>query len=349
MESFRVTAPSRADLAGGTLDIWPLYCMTGSAKTINIALDLCASATFEIGPSPSFVCDVVAGAGQPVTLREPLSLENTRGLAAPYRFPVAVITHYLLQKPELPAKHVRISLDTSVPPQSGLGGSSTLCVAIARGLARVFGDFVELGWQFKMLEWVRDVEASYLGMLTGNQDYLAALFGGVNCYLSTIGHIEKIPYADDVFNGFAERALILFSGEMHHSGASNWEIIKSAIERNPDTLSGISAIAKIADQLDAELQSGNLSWKHIGQYLNEEWHARKSLFRVHTKRLDEIIQFLGQQKVLGAKVCGAAAGGSLLALVEPEARDRLAQECEKHGIRALRARCVRQGVTVAAL
>ena len=55
MESFKVSAPTRADLAGGTLDLWPLYCLFGEAKTINVALDLSAIANFEVTPHPDFL------------------------------------------------------------------------------------------------------------------------------------------------------------------------------------------------------------------------------------------------------------------------------------------------------
>lgn len=346
-QKFTVTAPTRADLAGGTLDIWPLYTLVGGAKTINIALDLCAKASFEVTPHAHFRVEIQAGNGDAYFFDEPMALDQAKKLPPMVRFPVAVTSRFLTGKTDLPDARIRIHLDTGVPPQSGLGGSSTLCVALVRGLARLFNDFVELGWQFKMLEWVRDMEASYLNMLTGNQDYLAALFGGVSCYVSGIGHLEKVNYAPEVFDGFAQRALILYSGEMHDSGISNWEIIKGAIEREPSIVKGMHAIRQIADGLDAELASGNLSWKHIGQYLNEEWDARENLFRVHTKRLDEIVQFLASKKVLGAKVCGAAAGGSLLALVDPAQREAVAQDCERHGIRVLRTQCTRQGVTVA--
>ena len=120
--------------------------------------------------------------------------------------------------------------------------------------------------------------------------------------------------------------------------------LAGAMEKDADILKGMEAISGVADGLDEELQSGNLSWKHIGQYLNEEWAARKSLFKVHTKRLDEIMQFLGARKILGAKVCGAAAGGSILVLVDPGQKDHLAEDCEKHGIKVLSTKATREGV-----
>jgi D-glycero-alpha-D-manno-heptose-7-phosphate kinase len=46
--SIRSSAPTRIDLAGGTLDIWPLYLFHEGAQTLNAAISLRAHA--EIRP-----------------------------------------------------------------------------------------------------------------------------------------------------------------------------------------------------------------------------------------------------------------------------------------------------------
>src|SRR4030067_855506 len=35
---FRVVVPNRVDIAGGTLDIYPLYLLIGDAMTVNVAV-----------------------------------------------------------------------------------------------------------------------------------------------------------------------------------------------------------------------------------------------------------------------------------------------------------------------
>src|ERR1700756_831254 len=39
-EAVLATAPCRADLAGGTIDIWPLYLFHPGSVSVNIALDI---------------------------------------------------------------------------------------------------------------------------------------------------------------------------------------------------------------------------------------------------------------------------------------------------------------------
>ncbi|HEY9465274.1 MAG TPA: hypothetical protein VIR54_19405, partial [Vicinamibacterales bacterium] len=41
------SAPTRIDLAGGTIDIWPLYLFHPGAQTLNAAISIRATATIE--------------------------------------------------------------------------------------------------------------------------------------------------------------------------------------------------------------------------------------------------------------------------------------------------------------
>ena len=45
--TFQTSAPTRIDLAGGTIDIWPLYLFHNKAQTINVAINLRAHAKIE--------------------------------------------------------------------------------------------------------------------------------------------------------------------------------------------------------------------------------------------------------------------------------------------------------------
>src|SRR5579863_1217114 len=46
-------APTRIDLAGGTLDIWPLYLFHEGALTVNCAITRYASCVIETAPESS--------------------------------------------------------------------------------------------------------------------------------------------------------------------------------------------------------------------------------------------------------------------------------------------------------
>jgi D-glycero-alpha-D-manno-heptose-7-phosphate kinase len=346
MEKFKVVAPTRADLAGGTLDLWPLYCLLGEGKTVNIALSLMAEAHFEIYPARGFSLEVMLSDGKSILMDGPSSRVEIEALPGDFRLPAMVVSEFLRQKASGREGQIKIRLKSQVPVGSGLGGSSALCVALTRGLGRVFGDYQEQGWQWALLDWVRDIEACHLRLPTGTQDYLAALFGGLRCYTSHVGGILEAPYAEGIFESMSERLFICYSGQRHQSGLSNWEVFKSALQGDRKVLEGLEGIKLVAEQLDGELRSGNLSWKHIGQHLTEEWQIRKKLFNIETDRLEEMLEFLQSKGVFGAKVCGAASGGSILALVEPSQKQELTRLCKDFGIDVISAQCSAKGVRI---
>src|SRR5215831_3034652 len=49
------SAPTRIDLAGGTLDIWPLYLFHDGAQTLNAAISLRAHCALESRPDKRIV------------------------------------------------------------------------------------------------------------------------------------------------------------------------------------------------------------------------------------------------------------------------------------------------------
>src|SRR5207244_3866140 len=73
------TAPTRIDLAGGTLDIWPLYLFHHGAQTINAAISL--RAWCEIRPRPDRRLVIVSDdAGQRVEVDHWSQLRDTHDL-----------------------------------------------------------------------------------------------------------------------------------------------------------------------------------------------------------------------------------------------------------------------------
>jgi len=345
LDKFRSIAPARADLAGGTLDLWPLYCLVPGSATLNVALDLFASADFEVWENPHFILELKSG-------KEAYSLNRLEGVdflnQAPLslRFPLFVVRELLKQQEVLPSISLKIQFSSPVPVGSGLGGSSTLLVALARGLCRVCSDYLEQGWQWRFLSWAKDTEASFLKLPTGTQDYLAAIFGGLHGYRFQFGAIQQTHYSQKVFKELNERILIVFSGEKHHSGLSNWEVYQRAIAADPKVLNGLERIAGVASFLDKALREEKVDWNQVGKLLSEEWRIRKETFSVSTPQLDQMVSQIENAGILGVKVCGAAQGGSLLALVSPENKASVLLALQKYKLNILPCQATQTGVSL---
>lgn len=345
IDKFRVTAPARTDLSGGTLDMWPLYCLVSSAQTINIAIDLLATADFEVYESSNLVVEFRSGV-ETHCLKKIGNQLDLNSVPHSLRFPTFVVNQFLLSQEKKTPVMIRINLGSSIPMGSGLGGSSTLLIALARGLCRIFKDYIEQGWQWRFVHWAKDTEAAFLRMPTGTQDYLAALFGGLCSYQFEMGKIRQTVFPLRVFQELKKRLLVVFSGEKHHSGLSNWDVYKKAIDGNQKVLSGLQKISDISQDLNLNLRKENLDWLAIGNLLNEEWKIRQETFEVSTPTLEQALNQIRGSGVLGVKVCGAAQGGSLVALVDPTQRENVIEKIKRTKLQLLSTEPTQNGVSV---
>src|SRR5271167_4665980 len=161
------TAPCRADLAGGTLDIWPLYLFHPGAVSVNIALNILTA------------CRIAPRAGQRITLK---SYDTSREehfpnldalmAARSYQHPLAA---YLVRFFKPKSGFVLETFSES-PAGAGISGSSAMMIAAGAALARFTGCKIDIE-QIRVI--AQNVEAQVIRVPTGCQDYFPAMYGGV--------------------------------------------------------------------------------------------------------------------------------------------------------------------------
>lgn len=345
MTTIHVTAPTRADLAGGTLDLWPVYCLLGPSHTVNVALDLRAEVQIEIMPSVVFGFELASTSASQKFEGIPTETE-VQGAHPSLKFLLHMFTHFLKQLPNgEPERFYKIKFSTQAPAQSGLGGSSSLGIAFTQALWKAFEFAPSPQWQKDIVRWTMDAEAGHIGTLTGTQDYLAAVYGGLATYISDVGGWKRETYDSAVFKELSDRTLVIYSGQTHSSGQSNWEVLKKFLEGDAQVQRGFRSIQEIAASVNEGLKAPQRNWKEIGKLISHEWESRRDLFKVTTPRLDEIISALKRKEILGVKVCGAAQGGSLLILVDPQNKQGISKFCETSGFEVLATAPTSQGVS----
>lgn len=113
-------APARVDLAGGTVDIWPLYLFHPGAQTVNLAIRCYASCDVETRADRRLVF-----ISEDQALRESHAslAELSRGAS---RLPLVRELVRFFQ----PERGMTIRTSSQVPAGAGLGGSSALNIAI---------------------------------------------------------------------------------------------------------------------------------------------------------------------------------------------------------------------------
>ena len=130
-ESITASAPARIDLAGGTLDLWPLHVLHPGSCTVNVAIDRRAG------------CRVSPRTSDFLARSRDLGLERRADTAAELLgSPRTALLGSLLDALQI-AQPLEIEFWSEVPFGSGLGGSSALTVALLGALEFGLGGNIE--------------------------------------------------------------------------------------------------------------------------------------------------------------------------------------------------------------
>src|SRR5215469_12643677 len=210
-------APCRVDLAGGTLDIWPLYLYHANAVTLNFAVDRYASCTLETRPDSRIVlrsCDL----GGEEIFPSLKALHSAKS----YKLPLLA---YLV-KFFAPATGIDLFTDCEAPTGAGISGSSTLIIAVASALNKL----THAGYRIeKLREVAQNIEAQIIRVPTGAQDYYPAMYGGVSAIELTAAGISRKAVLVDL-EDLNERVVLAYTGVPRNSGINNWEVMKAHID-----------------------------------------------------------------------------------------------------------------------
>jgi D-glycero-alpha-D-manno-heptose-7-phosphate kinase len=323
-------APARIDLAGGTLDIWPLCHLVEGAVTVNLAIDLAAAA--RVAPRRDRRLAIVsADRGRRVVHTLPLAPRAFRG-------PLSWLTR--LAHAFAPDTALTLTCRAEAPAGAGLGGSSALGIAVGAALAAATGE--RLG-KDALLRRVMNLETREIRVPTGDQDYLAALHGGLAAYRHTEDGAERegLPHAREL----ASRLVLAYTGQPRQSGFSNWDMFRRFIEGDRVTVRRMGTIARVAREMRDALDASDLD--EAGRLLGEEGKLRYTLApSVATEALRAADAAARRSGALGSKVCGAGGGGCMVALARDGKQEAVAAAIAAAGATILPVRAAAHGVTV---
>ncbi len=322
----KIQSPTRVDLAGGTLDCWPLYLMVGDCVTVNLSIDIMTG------------CELVAGTDSSVEIEvKDLKFKKT----------FKNLSHFLeAQDPELllvqkviehyrPKQGFRLSTFSQSPVGGGLGGSSSLCVTLIKAFNAWLGFTQTL---YEMVTLASNLEARVIHAPTGTQDYFPAIQPGLNIIHYRAAGLKLEPLAVSLA-GLAENVMLIYTGRSHHSGINNWQVIKSVIEKVDSPIAALKEIAQIADET-AEV-CRRQEWAKIPQLFRCEFDARVRLTSSFTSpEIERLKVLVTEQGAEAVKICGAGGGGSVLVWAKPELHERIATACQKNGFQPIKIRPV---------
>ena len=324
-------APARVDLAGGTVDIWPLYLFHAGAQTVNIAIRCYASCVIETRADRR-----IAFVSQDQQIRETYESLTDLGLKTSALPLVRELVLFFE-----PRRGVTVKTTSQVPAGAGLGGSSALNIALCGALARVTGKRYT---RTQLLEIAKNVEAIVIRVPTGWQDYFPALYGGANAvHLERDGvKRERLPLS---VHDVERRFVLCYTGQPRNSAINNWEVMKAHIDADPKVRRNFDQIVTIASQMREALLAND--WNDVAELLALEWENRKRNFAgISTPKIDRMIAQTAKQGTLAAKVCGAGGGGCVVFLVAPGTKSAVEQMLTRMGGRIISFGVSRHGLEV---
>ena len=332
------TCPTRVDLAGGTLDIWPLNMLVNGALTVNVAIDLWATAEIEEIPDAGLRAEIRSeDQGVDEVWRPPASPPANTRLPL-----IAECVRYFS-----PERSFRLTTRCASPAGAGLGGSSSLAV----GLLGAVGEFLgrPLHGPEELVAVAKDLEARVLGIPTGTQDHLAAAYGGAAAIHYGPGPSVRESLPVDL-GLLGSRLVIAYAGASRLSAGSNWDMMRRTIEGEGKTREGLQAIATIAGEMRSALIESDLD--AVGLLLDREWQERRRLSpKVSTEIIERSIDVARRAGAIAGKACGAGGGGCIAFLCREGARDAVTgalATLQADGLRLLETRPTATGLTVRA-
>lgn len=325
-------APCRVDIAGGTIDIWPLYLFHAGAVTVNFAVDRYAS------------CRLATRGDRKIVLRSKdlhgeESFDSLDALRAAKKYRLPLLAY--LVKFFAPETGIELETDSEAPAGAGIAGSSTLIIAVSSALNRLTGAGHKIE---KLREISQNIEAQIIRVPTGGQDYYPALYGGASAIeLGEAGIVRKALPVD--LEDLNERVVLAYTGEPRNSGINNWEVMKAHIDGDRAVHRNFDRIAAIASAMRQALERGD--WKETARLLREEWSNRKkNAPGITTPLIDRLVDVTKRAGAVGAKVCGAGGGGCVFFLVERGAQERVRSAIVAEGATVLPVRVAPRGVRV---
>lgn len=323
MFKMNVKSPTRVDLAGGTLDCWPLYLFLPEPVTVNVAIDIFTHVELTELASR----EVHLTSDDLHVTRQYHSLDECLADTDP-AFEL-VRAHLAFWRPE---RGFALTTRSESPVGGGLGGSSSLCISLLKAFTQ---------WLLKPMspdEMVRiasHLEAQVLLKPTGTQDYFPAIHGGL-CVIHYGVRGPQVEVRNIDADIFRDRFLLVYTGRSHHSGINNWQVIKQWLDGDQVVRGALHALAEVSQRMREAIVTGNVA--SMLEIFRDELRLRITLANSFTSPEIEHLASIASEHHAVAKICGAGGGGCVLVWCPDRQIAQVRSAVERAGFQVLNAR-----------
>lgn len=324
----RSRAPLRLGLAGGGTDVSP-YCDEYGGAILNATIGHYAYASIEPLKTDAVEfhsCD------QNLTGRYPAHAE----LQPDGRLDLLIHTHNFAARRFNDGSPLRLRLSTrvDVPSGSGLGGSSTLVVAILKAYAEWLNHPID---DYELAHSAFHIEREMAELKGGRQDQYAAAFGGFNFMeFGRDGRVLVNPLRINkgVISELEASVLLFYTGASRESALIIEEQSKNVETRNAQALEAMHRIKQEAFRMKEALLRGDFQLLH--EVLRTSWCAKKQMASgIVNDSIEDTYRRALEAGAHCARISGAGGGGFMFFLVDPMRKSRVAEAlhaCQGDGV-----------------
>lgn len=300
MKIYRARAPLRISFCGGGTDVDPYPAERGGV-VLSTTVDKYAYASLRPRKDDrlritSLDYDIVANYH-----RSKLDYDGELDLVK------AVARHF-----EMPSG-ADLFIHSDAPPGTGLGSSSTMCVA----LAGVFADWLRVPLtNYEIAELTYRIEREELQIAGGRQDQYAATFGGFNYieFLADATVVNPLRIRPELVHELEYNLLLCYTGKTRRSDNIVASQAKAFVEGEKKVVGALDKMKLLTADMKTALLLGDLP--RFGKLLHTAWLEKKRLSRkISSDRIDNLYQVARRHGALGGKILGAGGGGYLLVYV----------------------------------
>ncbi|CAA6805914.1 MAG: D,D-heptose 7-phosphate kinase [uncultured Sulfurovum sp.] len=304
---YRSKAPLRIGLAGGGTDL-DTYCNEFGGYVLNSSISLFIHCTLEVHEEQNIGFEAI-------DLKEKLTLKSSKKLVLNGEMDLYKgIYNRIIKDFKLEALSFTLKTYSDVPSGSGLGGSSTLVVAIIK----VFTEWLNLPLgEYDIAKLAFEIEREDINIIGGAQDQYAATFGGFNFmefYQDRRVIVNPLRIKNWIIDEL-EASMVLYFTNIQRE-ASQIEKEKKSLLNDKASLNAMHSVKKDATLMKEYLLKGDI--KKFAQILGKSWASKKQVSTaISNKEIDKIYDIAIQNAAYSGKISGAGGGGFMFFMVEP--------------------------------
>jgi len=314
-EIIRSRAPLRIGVAGGGTDVDP-YATEKGGYVFNTTINRYAHCT--LIPRSDKIMNVESryyGRYTGLLGNRPFKLDGNMDLIK------AVANHFEIKK------GFDMVIHSDVPSGSGLGGSSTMIVAMISAIANWTGHNLS---KYDMAKLAYCLEREDVGLAGGHQDQYAAVFGGFNYLEMGKDKIEVKPVKihEDTINELQYRSVLCYTKTTRES-ANMIEAQKESTQKgtNEEALNASKVLAK---EIGKALEKGDIDT--AGRKLDDAWGYKKQFSdKVSNEQIDELYEIAKKNGAVGGKISGAGGGGFMYFICEYDKKPAVSEALKDAG------------------